>query len=111
MCLSVSHSTEASAAASACCFVIAKAFVVFLKAYMASRHLSLCVFQRLSLLYHHQPKAFYRRTVMPQNTYHRFKRKDEPAGVQPQQFKYFLVLDFEATCDDSHFPEMVSIGS
>lgn len=42
---------------------------------------------------------------MPMNTYHRFKKADQ-SGMQPQAFKYFLVLDFEATCDDTFFPDM-----
>ena len=53
-----------------------------------------------------QIRAQYRRSVLPMNTYHRFKRKDQK-GFQPQNFKYFLVLDFEATCDESFFPDMV----
>ncbi|KAJ1520039.1 hypothetical protein ONE63_004269 [Megalurothrips usitatus] len=52
-----------------------------------------------------QRAAHYKRTVMPVNTYHRFRRKEQHK-LQPQKFKYFLVLDFEATCDNDYFPDM-----
>lgn len=74
---------------------------------MVCGRLSFPLFHKIGLFNFHQIKASYRRTVMPVNTYHRFKKKEKPV-FQPQNFKYFLVLDFEATCDEAFFPDMVT---
>ncbi|XP_026290554.1 ERI1 exoribonuclease 3-like isoform X2 [Frankliniella occidentalis] len=39
-------------------------------------------------------------------SFERNTRKKNHQTSQPQRFKYFLVLDFEATCDNNFFPEM-----
>ncbi|KAK3909008.1 ERI1 exoribonuclease 3 [Frankliniella fusca] len=54
---------------------------------------------------HFQRRACYKRLVLPVNTYHRYRKKNQQS-FQPQKFKYFLVLDFEATCNHDLFPEM-----
>ncbi|XP_034230803.1 ERI1 exoribonuclease 3-like [Thrips palmi] len=72
---------------------------------MTCCRLTFSLFKKLSEPFCYQCRAAYRRSVMPVNTYYRFKKKEQ-SRLQPQIFKYFLVVDFEATCDDAFIPDM-----